>query len=96
MPSEYHRDYMRRYRALHKAIKLPDLNWPRNLFGYPYNHDELLGLTQRRLKHDDLCSCGKPHHNNFPWTVRSDHGFGFNVYYFCSNACKSRSVREHQ
>jgi hypothetical protein len=53
-------------------------------------------LQQQRLKHDEYCICGKPHHQNFPWTVRSDHGFGFNVYYFCSNPCKSRSVREHQ
>lgn len=93
MASEYHRDYMRRYRALHKAIKLPN-DWPRNSFGHPYNIDELMAgqSEQRQQTLPDLCHCGckTPHHNLYPLTIRSEHGRGFNVYYFASDAHKAK------
>jgi hypothetical protein len=55
-----HAEYMRQWRTRRRPQRVPDLNWPTNLFGHPYNIDELLAqaLQQQRPMHDDKCPCG--------------------------------------
>ena len=73
--------------------RLPDLPWPRNLFA------EHTGILKARasqqhlfLKDYEKCICGKPHHQLYPRTKRSEYGNGFKVTYYCSDACKGNAA----
>lgn len=81
-----------RYRVMGEELRRmmqEPLAWPADLYSQMAQP-----LTQQKPRNDDLCLCGKEHRRLWPRTVRSTYGYGFNVFYYCSNACKSRAVKE--
>lgn len=70
---------------------VPMLPWPHNLFG-PIMMSQ--PLQQQKPRNDALCICGKGHRQLWPRTTKSTYGHGFNVTYYCSNACKTRAAQQ--
>jgi hypothetical protein len=68
------------------------LPWPQNLFAQQAAMSQT--LQQLKPRTDAQCICGKEHRQLWPRTVRSTYGHGFNVTYYCSNACKTRAAQQ--
>ena len=73
-----------------ESLPVVDLPWPRNLFSVNFM---VFVFRNPQDKPQDLCICGKDHHKLYPRTRRSEYGHGFNVTYYCSDACKTNAVR---
>jgi hypothetical protein len=76
---------------LKRSMELP---WPHDLYRDPAAAQMSQALQQQKLRNEDLCICGKEHRQLWPRTTRSTYGHGFNVAYYCSNACKSRAAQQ--
>lgn len=85
----YSKASVERGRELRMMERLTALEWPSDLFSAA-----TAPAPTGTLKNGDACTCGKPHRQNFPRTKRSPYGQGFDITYYCSDTCKSRSVRE--
>ena len=78
---------------LKRLMESPRLDWAANLYG-PAQMSQ--ALQQQELRSEDLCTCGKEHRRLWPRTRHSEYGHGFNVMYYCSDACKSKAVRQEK
>lgn len=94
----YHRAYMRRWRAA-QALPVPELEWPKNLYGHPIAIEDLLRADAtykpppigKVVKEKDTChECKQqPPKDTIFSTQRSEHGGGWNIFYFCSHKCQA-------
>jgi hypothetical protein len=75
-------------------MEVPTLDWPADPF-FRRRNITVQGMQHQKLPDPSTyCACGKEHRRFYPRTQRSTYGRGFNVTYFCSNACKGSVVKK--
>jgi hypothetical protein len=88
--------YVRAGNPLCKACAIDydkKLPWPRELYrDYPAAMAQ--PQQMQKLTADDLCPCGRAHRHLFPRTTRSMYGRGWQVTFYCSDACKGMAARQ--
>ena len=75
---------------------LMELPSPHDLYSNCMSWQMSQAIQQQKLRSEDLCTCGKEHRRLWPRTRHSEYGHGFNVMYYCSDACKSKAVRQEK
>lgn len=76
------------------GLPVPMLPWPHNLF----SQHVVSFPTMAEPKTDNICGwegCNMPHHQNVSMSIRTVHGRGWTIRYYCCDGCKSLHVRKH-
>lgn len=92
LPSEAELERRGQELAAMMMAPVKDLPWPKDLF----SRAEEVPKMGRFIDHAAKChcQCGQDHKNRVSGTKPSDHGHGFNVYWFAGESHKNKWIKD--